>query len=151
MYLKALLPCKWTRCLWRLPRRLWFIILISLTIWLAFQKSSNNKKNKILKNQNRMKKILFWNSFRSFKDYSFGTGHLPFVRAGCKVSGETIIIRPSHTLRCSTPTTECTKAPAIYENSMRCSAMHFPTCWKFCSRWRHTSAIYCPILKRFSA
>ena len=43
-------------------------------------------------------------------------------------------IRPSHTLRCYTTTTECTKGPAMYKNSMRCSAMHFPTCWKFCSR-----------------
>ena len=27
-------------------------------------------------------------------------------------------------LRCYTLMTECTKAPAMYENSMRCSAMH---------------------------
>ena len=58
--------------------------------------------------------------------------------------------RPSHTLRYYTLMMECTKAPAMYENSMRCSAMHFPTCGKCCSRWWHISVVYCPIFKQIS-
>ena len=34
------------------------------------------------------------------------------------------IFSPSHTLRCYTLTTECTEAPAMYDTSMRCPAMH---------------------------
>ena len=60
-------------------------------------------------------------------------------------------IRPSHTLRCSTPAIGRSKAPAIHQNRMRCAAMHFPTCWNSCSRFWNISAIYYPIFKRFSA
>ena len=38
-------------------------------------------------------------------------------------------IRPCHTLGCYTPAMGCTQLPAMHQNSMRWSAMHFPTCW----------------------
>ena len=34
-----------------------------------------------------------------------------------------------NTLRCCTPAMGRSKAPAMYQNRMRCAAMHFLTCW----------------------
>ena len=62
-----------------------------------------------------------------------------------------VIYKPSHTLRCRTPTMGRPDTPAMQQNSMRWPATHFPTCWYFCSRFWNISATYFPIFKRFSA
>ena len=61
------------------------------------------------------------------------------------------VIRPSHMLRYCTPAMGRSKAAAMCQHRMRCSAMQFPTCWKLGSRYWNISAIYCPIFKRFAA
>ena len=75
------------------------------------------------------------------------------MRGGCGVEGcvEEGGNRPSHTLRCCTPSMGCSEDPAMHQNSMRCFAMHFPTCWKSGSFFCNFSAIYSPIFKRLSA
>ena len=36
--------------------------------------------------EGEMMRILYWNAFRGFPNYSFGIGNAPFVQNGCKVS-----------------------------------------------------------------
>ena len=49
----------------------------------------------------------------------------------CNVAACGWAYRPSYTLRCYTRAMGRSKAPAMYQNPMRCSAMHFPTCGNF--------------------